>query len=818
MIKNAIDCSSVVLLSSFFAPEHNTCFTMGKQGHGIGKGKPKLKDRGFGNNLIRQQQIGAKGLNGLNYYADAEKRKTLLSNLESDDLSEYVEGLELADKDVDVHRVKSDATAAFLVEGTIAPSTVQTMNVSNFNYEHLPVPRKPDWDRRMTAEVVDKNERDAFLNWRRDIASMEEANAGVMKTTPFEKNLEVWRQLWRVLEKSDFGLQIIDARNPLLYYTEDLMKYAVTMECPMMLLVNKADFLTEYQRKAWAREFESMGIQFAFYSAANAQSAIDVEAKLSPRPSSALDEDEERDLRKAETALVACDDDEVELLADDIVENWFLKRRKERLAKAKAAADALKNKGRKQKEAGTGFFQANPEDADEEDDEDKKEDTKESLLENAEVIRRRCRVLTRTELVLLLQEIPKKLTLTAQRRHNGRICVGMMGFPNVGKSSCINSILGVSKSTHGVTRVAVSSTPGKTKHFQTLIVNEETMLCDCPGLVFPSFMRSTGEMLCAGILPVNQMRDYADPAHVITTRVPMHLIEAAYGCIIQRDLDIKDNPNRPPTGSEMLCAYCATKGYITSGTGRWDEFRACKDIIKDFCDGLLLFVSPPASARNPTKTVNSSGIVTETEFDVKRWLQDTENIMMRRERIADRIAVQKIKEVEELEKEAKAAQASGSGGGESPGASADAATDGTEMVFGDGSWSMAKASPVPTVFVEATGGTLEKPAPAPLKQTTDDGFAYDDESSDEDGGAEVELTPQGLPKREHKRQKSWGKKGRKLRDKNPYGEENGRVSMVGVGTTSRAKSGYKTTPLASTVVSETKRASKRETFAAPNHC
>ena len=28
---------------------------MGKQGHGIGKGKPKLKDRGFGNALIRQQ-------------------------------------------------------------------------------------------------------------------------------------------------------------------------------------------------------------------------------------------------------------------------------------------------------------------------------------------------------------------------------------------------------------------------------------------------------------------------------------------------------------------------------------------------------------------------------------------------------------------------------------------------------------------------------------------------------------------------------------------------------------------------------------------
>ena len=54
----------------------------------------------------------------------------------------------------------------------------------------------------------------------------------------------------------------------------------------------------------------------------------------------------------------------------------------------------------------------------------------------------------------------------------------------------------------GVTRVGVSSTPGKTKHFQTLNLSSMTMLCDCPGLVFPSFMRSTGEgssSYCCGL-------------------------------------------------------------------------------------------------------------------------------------------------------------------------------------------------------------------------------------------------------------------------------------------------------------------------------
>lgn len=68
----------------------------------------------------------------------------------------------------------------------------------------------------MSAEEVDRREKDAFLKWRRDVAAMEEGNRS-LKVTPFEKNLEVWRQLWRVIERSDFAIQIVDARNPLLY-------------------------------------------------------------------------------------------------------------------------------------------------------------------------------------------------------------------------------------------------------------------------------------------------------------------------------------------------------------------------------------------------------------------------------------------------------------------------------------------------------------------------------------------------------------------------------------------------------------------------
>ena len=53
------------------------------------------------------------------------------------------------------------------------------------------------------------------------------------------------------------------------------------------------------------------------------------------------------------------------------------------------------------------------------------------------------------------------------------------GFPNVGKSSVINSLVGRKV-------VSVSRTPGRTKYFQTYYLTPTVKLCDCPGLVFPS--------------------------------------------------------------------------------------------------------------------------------------------------------------------------------------------------------------------------------------------------------------------------------------------------------------------------------------------
>ncbi len=61
------------------------------------------------------------------------------------------------------------------------------------------------------------------------------------------------------------------------------------------------------------------------------------------------------------------------------------------------------------------------------------------------------------------------------------ITIGCCGFPNVGKSSLLNTLVGRKV-------VSVSRTPGHTKHLQTIFLTPNVRLCDCPGLVFPSLV------------------------------------------------------------------------------------------------------------------------------------------------------------------------------------------------------------------------------------------------------------------------------------------------------------------------------------------
>lgn len=176
------------------------------------------------------------------------------------------------------------------------------------------------------------------------------------------------------------------------------------------------------------------------------------------------------------------------------------------------------------------------------------------------------------------------LTYSSPMEESGVIVVGMVGYPNVGKSSTINVLCGEKK-------VNVSMTPGKTKHLQTIKLSDQIMLCDCPGLVFPSFLTTQAEMICGGLLPIDHMRDPRPPTALVCERIPRSILEGIYGIMLPQPNEDGDDPNRPPTPSELLKAYGRIRGFMTVH-GSPDESRAARIILKDYVAGKLLYCHP----------------------------------------------------------------------------------------------------------------------------------------------------------------------------------------------------------------------------------
>lgn len=138
----------------------------------------------------------------------------------------------------------------------------------------------------------------------------------------------------------------------------------------------------------------------------------------------------------------------------------------------------------------------------------------------------------------------------------------------------------------------MSATPGKTKHFQTIHLSDKVILCDCPGLVFPNFATTKADLVCNGVLPIDQLREYTGPAALITHRIPQPFLEAIYGIHIKTRA-LEEGGTGIPTASELLSAYARARGFKTQGVGQPDESRAARTVLKDYVNGKLLYVEPP---------------------------------------------------------------------------------------------------------------------------------------------------------------------------------------------------------------------------------
>jgi len=451
-------------------------------------------------------------------------------------LDEFLSTAELAGTDFTAEKINNvkiihtDQKNPYLLSATEERSAIRRQMA---NKNRLTVPRRPQWDEKTTPQDLDQRERASLLNWRRGLAEMQE-NVDLLMT-PFERNLEVWRQLWRVIERSDLIVQIVDARNPLLFRSEDLEGYVKEVDTKKnnLLLVNKADMMALPQREAWADYFEKVKINYKFFSASLAKEmneAMELDGKpLEDAPASPNNVTEK---------MVDGDGDEPAEEVDKL-----------------DVQDAEENDEQ----------WASEEDLDEETD-------------------RRTRILTVDELeALFLKNAPE--VQDKESAHPRKTTIGLVGYPNVGKSSTINALIGAKK-------VSVSSTPGKTKHFQTIHLSPDVILCDCPGLVFPNFATTKAELVCNGILPIDQLREFTGPAGLVAQRIPQSFYEALYGVKVHTR-PLEEGGTGIPTAEEILIAYAVARGFTKTGQGQPDESRAARYVLKDYVSGKLLFCHPP---------------------------------------------------------------------------------------------------------------------------------------------------------------------------------------------------------------------------------
>jgi large subunit GTPase 1 len=549
--------------------------------------------------------------------------------------------------------------------------------VPTFAFSELSVPRRPKWDSTTTPQQLDTIERESFLQWRRSIAHQEEklfamsssdqssvtsGDAATVNShrqhiaaTPFEKNLQVWRQLWRVLERSDCIVQLVDGRNPLFYLSYDLKQYTTEeLNKPMMILVNKSDYLSTKQRQLWhdflTKEHGWDPDSILFFSAITEQQVLDDAAYQERRnqahkeqyeineskqdhdnnetdedgneeeddDSEVIDSEKDEKVSSRKNVFgvdIADDDDDDEtdneddnvkskkdelLLSHNInhFEKIVQEKSAEQQSKPTEEAKVETQHDENEIKGGSTSTKSNNSDTNIDNETEKEYD---SIGIN--------KPLSRTQLLDTMMKFAQSRNCTPNPKYDNRIQFGMVGFPNVGKSSVINVLVGSSKHTHGLVRVAVASQPGKTKHFQTLLLPDRTdmLLCDCPGLVFPSFVSNTADLIAAGVFPIAQMREYWTVISLICQRIPRPIIETLYGIHLPAPvfdttysnyvLDTVSNNQilPPPTPEEFLGTLCIARGMLAANSGVPDYQRAARMIVKDYACGKLLYCHPPST-------------------------------------------------------------------------------------------------------------------------------------------------------------------------------------------------------------------------------
>eukprot|EP01138_Halocafeteria_seosinensis_P004715 gb/GECG01004821.1/.p1 GENE.gb/GECG01004821.1/~~gb/GECG01004821.1/.p1 ORF type:complete len:701 (+),score=106.73 gb/GECG01004821.1/:1-2103(+) len=494
-----------------------------------------------------------------------------------------------------------------------------TGDIENFP---LGMPLSQYWFERENCEIFNdaafeydpEKEKEIYNQWLEDIYTHYDRT----ELNQFEHNLEVWKQLWHVLDNSSSIALVADARNPLFHLEPSLYHFVChVMDKPLYVILNKADLVPQQCIEAWKKylqtTFPSLGGVVPFTANAaqcNFNDSLGQRRKALSQAHKTFDEDcnEARASSvKQLLRIIGCAEADTRSITQSVRNmtaqtfNTGASRKTQKdLPSRRHKRGGMENEAEAinkmvAEAAGIG--------SDEEDDEEAI-DERETGETNEEPEREK--------------DSSKLLT------------VGMIGHPNAGKSSIIN-LLAARK------RVSVSRTAGHTKHFQSVPITNGLQVLDCPGLVFPHSIHdfvsedsatvmthslspqllSIAMQQCLGVIPLAQVRECYTAIRFLAERIPL---ERWYGLALPDDWEylvtvtdqmpqaLKSEGERNEVIDERhktvflrwsaysICdAYAAKKGMRIAKTGAPDAHAAGRSILYDAVDGVVsLFFWPPA--------------------------------------------------------------------------------------------------------------------------------------------------------------------------------------------------------------------------------
>lgn len=153
------------------------------------------------------------------------------------------------------------------------------------------------------------------------------------------------------------------------------------------------------------------------------------------------------------------------------------------------------------------------------------------------------------------------------------ISVGLVGYPNVGKSSVINTLR--SKKV-----CSVAPIPGETKVWQYITLMKRIFLIDCPGVVYSGTGDSDTDTVLKGVVRVESLDDATEHIDAVLERVKPEYLKRAYR-IVQWE-----------NAQDFLEQVARGTGKLGKG-GEPDLNTAAKMVLHDWQRGKIPFFTLP---------------------------------------------------------------------------------------------------------------------------------------------------------------------------------------------------------------------------------